>query len=94
MREAKARTLARADVSGLPPAEAAEVARATEAAAVSAFHTGMGISAALVGLGGILGIALVRNPRREVSCAGCPGGQLAGAPADVARERAPVAAHA
>ena len=29
-------------------------------AAVSAFHTGMGISAALVGLGGILGLALVR----------------------------------
>jgi len=94
VREAKERTLARADVSGLPRVEAAEVARATEAAAVSAFHTGMGISAALVGLGGVLGIALVRNPRREVRCAGCPGGQLAGAPADVARERAPVAAHA
>jgi hypothetical protein len=47
----------------------------------------MGISAALVGLGGIIGIALVRNPRRDVPCAGCPGGQLAGAPVDAARER-------
>ena len=86
--EAKTRTLARADVSGLPTDEAVTIAQATEAAAVSAFHTGMGISAALVGLGGILGLALVRSPRREVSCAGCPGGQLAGAPADAARERA------
>ena len=89
--EAKSRTLARADVSGLPPREAAQIARATEKAAVSAFHTGMGISAALVGLGGILGLALVRAPRREVSCAGCAGGQLVAAPADALRQRPPVA---
>ena len=44
------------------PARRAQVAAAVEAASVSAFHTGMGISAALVGLGGILGIALVRTP--------------------------------
>ena len=36
-------------VSGLPTGEAVEIAAATEAAAVSAFHYGMGISAALVG---------------------------------------------
>ena len=89
--EAKSRTLARADVSGLPAREAVQIARATEASAVSAFHTGMGISAALVALGGILGLALVRSPRREVSCEGCAGGQFAGAPLDAARERAPVA---
>ena len=89
--EAKSRTLARADVSGLPPREAVQIARATEASAVSAFHAGMGISAALVALGGILGLALVRSPRREVSCDGCAGGQFAGAPLDAARERAPVA---
>ena len=89
--EAEDRTLARADVSGLPADEATTVAQATEAAAVHAFHTGMGISAALVGLGGILGIAFVRTPRRDVSCAGCPGGQLVAAPVDAVRERAPVA---
>ena len=94
VREAKERTLARADVSGLPTAEAVPIARATEDAAVSAFHVGMGISAVLVGLGGVLGLALVRTPRREVRCASCPGGQLAGAPADAARERAPVPAAA
>ena len=71
-----------------------QIARATEEAAVSAFHTGMGISAALVGFGGLLGLALVRTPRRDVSCAGCPGGQLAGAPVEAARERAPVPAAA
>ena len=91
VREAEERTLARADVSGLPPDEAASVAQATEAAAVSAFHTGMGISAALVGLGGVIGLALVRTPRREVSCAGCAGGQLMAAPVDAVRERPPVA---
>jgi EmrB/QacA subfamily drug resistance transporter len=80
------RTLARADVSGLPPREAATVAQATEGAAVNAFHAGMAISAALVGLGGILGLVLIRNPRRRVPSAGCAGGQLAGAPLDAARE--------
>ncbi len=91
---AEERVLARADVSGLAPPEAAAVARATEAASVDAFHLGMAISAALVALGGVVGVAFVRNPRRDVSCADCAGGQLAGAPADAARERppAPVAA--
>jgi EmrB/QacA subfamily drug resistance transporter len=94
VRVAQERALARADVSGLPPQEGARIARAIEAASVSAFHTGMAISATLVGLGGILGLALVRTPRRRVSSAGCPGGQLAGAPLDAARERVPVAAPA
>jgi EmrB/QacA subfamily drug resistance transporter len=89
---AEERVLVRPDVSALPAGEAASVARATEAASVSAFHMGMAISAALVGLGGILGLAFVRNPRREVPCAECSGGQLAGAPADAARERVAVAA--
>lgn len=94
VKQAQDRTLARADVSALPANEAAPVARATEDAAVHAFHTGMTMSAALVALGGILGLAFIRNPRREVTCAECPGGQLAGAPVDAARERAPAAAPA
>jgi hypothetical protein len=51
----------------------------------------MAISATLVGLGGILGLALVRTPRRRVRSADCAGGQLAGVPLDAARERVPVA---
>ena len=44
----------------------------------------------LVALGGVLGLAGIRNPRREVRCEDCGGGQFAGQPADAARERLPV----
>jgi EmrB/QacA subfamily drug resistance transporter len=85
--EAKSRTLARVDASSLPPDEGRFVARATEDASVSAFHTGAGIAAALVGLGGVLGLVGIRNPRREVLCEGCPGGQFTGAPAEAGSSR-------
>jgi EmrB/QacA subfamily drug resistance transporter len=85
--EAKDRTLARADPDSLPPAEARVVTRAAEDAAVAAFHRGVGIAAALVAVGGLLGVAGIRNPRRVVACEGCPGGQLTGAPAEAARPR-------
>jgi hypothetical protein len=85
--EAKDRTLARVDPSSLPPDEGRFVARAAEDASVSAFHTGAGIAAALVGLGGVLGLVGIRNPRREVPCEGCPGGQFAGAPVEAGRSR-------
>ncbi|CAA9472377.1 MAG: hypothetical protein AVDCRST_MAG67-287 [uncultured Solirubrobacteraceae bacterium] len=93
VQRAEDRVLVRADVTGLERDEAAAVARATEAASVEAFHTGMAISAALVALGGMLGLAFVRNPRRDVPCADCAAGQLTAAPLDAARERTtPVAA--
>jgi EmrB/QacA subfamily drug resistance transporter len=87
VQNAKARTLGTVNASGLPPAERAAVARAAEDASVSAFHRGVGIAAALVAMGGVLGLAGIRNPKREVPCEGCPGGQLAGAPVDAARPR-------
>ena len=40
-----------------PPAEARVVTQAAEDASVSAFHLGVGIAAALVALGGLLGVA-------------------------------------
>jgi len=58
-------------------------------AAVYAFHAGMLISALLVAAGGLLGLVGIRNPRREVKCADCPGGQLAGQPRAVARMQWP-----
>ncbi len=64
--EARRETLARVDA----PAAAAAV----ESASVEAFHAGVGIAAALVGLGGVLGLAGIRNPRREVSCEDCAEG--------------------
>ncbi len=52
------------------------------------FHLAMGIAAALVAAGGVLGLVGIRNPVRDVEACDCPGGQLAGAPRDAARERA------
>jgi hypothetical protein len=46
----------------------------------------MGISASLVGAGGLLGALGIRNPRRRVSARDCGGGQLAGQPAEAARQ--------
>ena len=56
---------------------------------MEAFHVGVGISAALVAIGGLLGLAGIRNPRRVVRCEDCAGGQLAGQPLDAARDREP-----
>lgn len=81
---AKERTLARASTDGLPADEARAVSDAVEAAAVRAFHGAMAISAILVALGGVLGLAGIVNERRHVDAEGCPGGQIAGVPEDVA----------
>jgi hypothetical protein len=84
VQQARRQTLARVDPRRAGP----DVAQAVQAASVHAFHVGIGISAALVALGGVLGIAGIRNPRREVSCEGCAGGQFAGQPVDVVGARA------
>ena len=84
--EARSETLARVN----PVAVGAPVALAVEAASVHAFHVGISISALLVALGGVLGLAGIRNPRRIVHCEDCAGGQLAGQPLDTARDRSPV----
>jgi EmrB/QacA subfamily drug resistance transporter len=85
--QARQQTLARVD----PARAGLAVAHAVQDASVHAFHVGIVISAVLVALGGLLGLAGIRNPRRVVPCADCPGGQLAGQPLDVVRERAPQA---
>jgi predicted MFS family arabinose efflux permease len=65
-----------------------DVVLAVQSASVHAFHVGIGISAVLVALGGLLGLALIRNPRRAVRCEDCAGGQFAGQPVEVGREAA------
>jgi EmrB/QacA subfamily drug resistance transporter len=94
--QARAQTLARVAPATLAPRERAILGQATEDAAVSAFHLGLGIAAALVAGGGVLGLVGIVNPRRYVCAAECAGGQLAGAPREAAREpaRVPVAAAA
>jgi EmrB/QacA subfamily drug resistance transporter len=83
--QARRQTLARVDPARAGP----EVARAVQAASVHAFHVGIGVSATLVALGGLLGLGGIRNPRRAVRCEDCAGGQLAGQPLDTARPRLP-----
>jgi EmrB/QacA subfamily drug resistance transporter len=90
--EAKARTLIRIDPSGLPPDEGPEVAEAVETASVRTFHIGMGLAASLVAAAGIIGLAGIRDPRRQVAACDCPGGQFAGQPVEAGRvERVPAA---
>ena len=83
--QARRQPLAAVEVTGAPPAVRREVEEAASDASVGAFRMGMGIAAALVALGGILGLAGIRNPRRVVEARECPGGQLAGTPAEGAR---------
>ena len=78
----------------LPATDRRVIVAATQDAAVEAFHLGMLIAAALLLAGGLIGLGKIRNPEKdEVRCADCPGGQLAGAPLEVAevprRETAP-----
>jgi EmrB/QacA subfamily drug resistance transporter len=77
---ARKQTLARVTAAAAGP----RVAHAVEAASGDAFRLGIGIAAALVAFGGLLGLAGIRNPRRAVSCEECAGGQLAGQPLEVA----------
>jgi EmrB/QacA subfamily drug resistance transporter len=74
--QAKTETLARVS----PSQAGAAVARAVQSASVHAFHVGIGISSILVAIGGVLGLAAVRNPSRRVRSEECAGGQLAGQP--------------
>jgi EmrB/QacA subfamily drug resistance transporter len=85
VKQARRQPLAAVAVTGAPPAVRREVERAARDASVGAFRLGMGISASLVALGGILGLAGIRNPRRVVEARECAGGQLAGVPHEGAR---------
>ena len=83
--QARSETLARVN----PAVVGKPAALSVEAASVHAFRVGIDISAVLVALGGVLGLAGIRNPRRTIRCKDCAGGQLAGQPLDTARDRLP-----
>ncbi len=91
--EAKRLTLGVPGTAGVPPGQARAVRQAAEAASLQAFHLGMAIAAALMAIGGLIGLALIRGRTSEgehedVKARECPGGQLVGAP-EAAGETAP-----
>ena len=90
--EAKRLTLGRPSVAGIPPREAAAITAGSNAASLDAFRLGLGVAGGLVIVGGLIGAAGIRNPRRVVRAEHCRGGQLAGAPLDAAGLHAPASA--
>ena len=82
---ARAEPLGRPPTAGLNAAQARTVRAEVRSASLSGFHLGVGIGAALVALGGLLGAVGLRNPSCRQRAEGCAGGQLAGVPEVVAR---------
>jgi EmrB/QacA subfamily drug resistance transporter len=87
--DAKTRPLAVPAPSGVPAAERTRVAAAASDASVEAFHLGAGSAALLLLAGGAISAVGIRNPRRRVAAADCPGGAIVGASPDAGREPAP-----
>jgi EmrB/QacA subfamily drug resistance transporter len=83
--EAKDRSITTAPAERVPPPERPVVKEALEDASASAFRVGLGIGAVLVFAGGVVSLVGLRNPRRSVPCADCPGGALVGASEDLGR---------
>ena len=89
-RAAVAQARGRALVVRVPPGvgtQAPAVHAALTAASVDAFRLAMELTAALVMIGGALSAAGIRNPRRAVPAADCPGGAVVGRAAASARPR-------
>jgi MFS family permease len=77
--EAKRLPLGRPDVHSLPPGQARAVGAAAEQASLHSFHFGLAIAAVLVAVGGLVGVAGIRNPQTtDVRAEDCAGGQLVG----------------
>jgi MFS family permease len=86
--QARSEPLGPPPTAGLDPARARLVRAEVRSASVSGFHLGVGIGAALVALGGLLGAAGLRNPTCARRAEGCAGGQITGVP-EVVAEAAP-----
>jgi EmrB/QacA subfamily drug resistance transporter len=84
--DAKREPLAPVPAEDVPRAVRPAVEQAADDASVDAFHLGIGIAAALVAVGGVMGLIGIQNPPRRVDASDCPGGQLVGVPREGARE--------
>lgn len=74
---------------GTPPAERATVEVALADASLTGFHVAVGLAGALAILGGLVSLAGIRDPRREVHCESCPGGAIVGASSEARAEPLP-----
>ncbi len=93
VKAAKRLPLGKPDVHGLPSAQAHALSRAAEAASLHSFHLGIAIAAVLVAVGGLVGVAGIRNPQVDVRAEDCAGGQLVGVSSPEGRpERTPARA--
>jgi EmrB/QacA subfamily drug resistance transporter len=88
--EAKRLPLGLPDVHSLAPAQARALSAAAEQASLHSFHLGLAIAAVLVAVGGLVGVAGIRNPQVDVRAADCAGGQLVGINPEPATETTPV----
>jgi EmrB/QacA subfamily drug resistance transporter len=82
--DAKANPMIQPNLREVPARERPAISEAVSDASLAGFRLGVGTSAAVVILAGVLG-AGIRNPRRAVAARECAGGQLVGAPRDAAR---------
>jgi len=89
VRAAKRLPLGQPDVHGVPAAQAHAVSLAAQQASLHSFHLGMMIAATLVALGGVVGVAGIRNPQVDVHAAECAGGQLVGVSSPAEPDAAP-----
>jgi hypothetical protein len=71
---------------GVDRATAERLMDAEREASLDSFRFGVGIAAGLVALGGVLGLAGIRNARRRVQAGDCAGGQFVGAPQEASRQ--------
>jgi hypothetical protein len=84
VREAKLRPLSALPAKALTGRERAIVVHALDHASVSAFRLGLGLTAGLVVMGGVVSLVGIQNPRRKVHAQDCAGGAFVGASLDVA----------
>ena len=83
--DAKVRPLTTSSADDAPAGERPALREAFEDASVNAFRLGIGVSGVLVVAGGVISALWIRNPRRKVAAAECPGGAICGASEDVGR---------
>jgi EmrB/QacA subfamily drug resistance transporter len=83
--ESKERSISTAPADRLRGPEAEPIRAALTESSTAAFHVGLILGGVLMIGGGLVALLGIENPRRDVSCAECPGGALVGAPEDVGR---------